>query len=250
MKYHSWLAAAASLVIISIQLVGAAVDLGQDCPGNLLVNGGFEEPNTETTPTQIWEPTSNSKWGWYDKIPGWYTARPDGLSNCVKTDWCGTCLATGKPYFEIWRGALATPAEGKQYGELLPNATGNYCQDVKLQKGAQYKLSYYYGRLMNFQQGGKRINLDTAVDVAMRPASYKPDQAAQGAWPSDKQGYTVISQADTADNWAKHQKQWVKHETTFTAPSDAITIAFINAKRPKECGACGSLLDAVCLQKV
>jgi hypothetical protein len=30
---------------------------------------------------------------------------------------------------------------------------GNYCQDVKLQKGAQYKLSYYYGRLMNFQQG-------------------------------------------------------------------------------------------------
>jgi len=70
MKYHSWLAAAASLVIISIQLVGAAVDLGQDCPGNLLVNGGFEEPNTETTPTQIWEPTSNSKWGWYDKIPG------------------------------------------------------------------------------------------------------------------------------------------------------------------------------------
>lgn len=28
---------------------------------------------------------------------GWYTARPDGLGNCVKTDWCGTCLATGKP---------------------------------------------------------------------------------------------------------------------------------------------------------
>jgi hypothetical protein len=28
-----------------------------------------------------------------------------------------------------------------------------------------------------------------------------------------------------------------------------ITIAFINAKRSKICGACGSLLDAVCLQK-
>jgi hypothetical protein len=29
-----------------------------------------------------------------------------------------------------------------------------------------------------------------------------------------------------------------------------VTLAFINAKRPKECGACGSLLDAVCLQKL
>jgi hypothetical protein len=27
-------------------------------------------------------------------------------------------------YFELWRGALATPAEGRQYAELLPNATG------------------------------------------------------------------------------------------------------------------------------
>lgn len=96
----------------------------------------------------------------------------------------------------------------------------------------------------------KRINLDTAVDVAMRPASYTPNAASSGAWPGDKQGFTVISQADTADDWSKQQKQWVKHETTFTAPSDTVTIAFINAKRPKECGACGSLLDAVCLQKL
>lgn len=29
-----------------------------------------------------------------------------------------------------------------------------------------------------------------------------------------------------------------------------VTLAFINAKRAKECGSCGSLLDAVCLQKV
>lgn len=56
-------------------------------------------------------------------------------------------------YIEVGRGALATPIEGRQYGELLPNATGNYCQDIKLQKGAQYKLSYYYGRLMTFKKG-------------------------------------------------------------------------------------------------
>jgi len=29
-----------------------------------------------------------------------------------------------KPYIEVGRGALATPLEGKQYGELLPNGTG------------------------------------------------------------------------------------------------------------------------------
>jgi hypothetical protein len=66
-----------------------------------------------------------------------------------------------------------------------------------------------------------RVNMDTAIDVAMRPAEHKPDPAAK-AWPADKQGFTVLSQADTADNWAKHQKQWVKHETTFTAPSDMV----------------------------
>jgi hypothetical protein len=48
----------------------AAVDLSSECAGNLLLNAGFEEPNTETTKTQIWEPTSNTKWGWYEKIPG------------------------------------------------------------------------------------------------------------------------------------------------------------------------------------
>lgn len=83
----------------------------------------------------------------------------------------------------------------------------------------------------------------------MRPASHKPDPAAK-AWPGDKQGFMLLSQADTAQDWAKYNKQWVKHETTFTAPADVVTLAFINAKRPKECGACGSLLDAVCLQKV
>jgi hypothetical protein len=34
-----------------------------------------------------------------------------------------------------------------------PYAAGNYCQDVAVTKGAQYKLSYYYGRLMTFKKG-------------------------------------------------------------------------------------------------
>lgn len=63
---------------------------------------------------------------------------------------------------------------------------------------------------------------DTAVDVAMRDAAYKPDPNGKGVWPKDKQGYTQISSADTAENYARTQKQWNKHETTFTAPSDMV----------------------------
>lgn len=63
--------------------------------------------------------------------------------------------------------------------------------------------------------------MDTAIDVAMRPAEHKLDPAAK-AWPGDRQGFTLLSHADTAENWAQHQKQWVKHETTFTAPADMV----------------------------
>jgi hypothetical protein len=73
-------------------------------------------------------------------------------------------------------------------------------------------------------------NYETAVDVAIRDASYKPDPKSKGVWPSDKQGYSLISHADTAENWAKHQKQWVKHETTFTAPSDTVSLLVVTAQ--------------------
>jgi hypothetical protein len=64
---------------------------------------------------------------------------------------------------------------------------------------------------------------DTAVDVAIRDSSYKPDPTAKGVWPADKQGYSQIAHSDTAENWAKHQKQWVRNEVIFTAPSDMVS---------------------------
>eukprot|EP00878_Enallax_costatus_P005008 GHUV01005267.1.p1 GENE.GHUV01005267.1~~GHUV01005267.1.p1 ORF type:complete len:246 (+),score=37.75 GHUV01005267.1:194-931(+) len=213
------------------------------CPGNLMVNGGFESPNTIDTRNKVKNPTANSRWGWYKAIPGWYTTRPDGLP-CVKVDW-------QSKYIEIARGALATPAEGKQYGELLPNGTGNYCQDLQLQKGARYKLSYYYGRLMTHSNHGTGAFevFPTAVNVAIRPSDYKPS-ASSGIWPHDRQGYTQISAADTEVQWEQYKKQWVRYEAEFVAPANKVTLAFINAKRPKNCGSCGSLIDAVCLQKM
>ena len=69
--------AAAALLLLSLQLAsGLVVDLSNECPGNLLMNAGFEEPNTETNPTQLYDPSSNPKWGWYEKIPG--------MSSCMQ----------------------------------------------------------------------------------------------------------------------------------------------------------------------
>ncbi|WIA21550.1 hypothetical protein OEZ85_000746 [Tetradesmus obliquus] len=227
--------------------------LAQDCPGQLLINGDFEEPNTMLVPTDHKDQYANNRWGWYlsDKVPGWYTTRPDGLP-CARTDWMQK-----KMYIEIARGALATPAVNKQYAELLPNATGNYCQDVQLQQGARYRLTYFYGRLMTKTEGkdrgthgtGQMTAFDTAVDVAIRPSSYQP--SATGApWPKDTQGYNKIDNADTLEDWSRSSRQWTKHQVEFTAPADRVTLAFINAKRPKVCGSCGSLLDGVCLQRI
>jgi hypothetical protein len=60
--------------------------------------------------------------------------------------------------------------------------------------------------------------------VAIRDSSYKPDPTSKGVWPSDKQGYSQIAHSDTAQNWAQHQKQWVRTEVTFTAPSDMVSV--------------------------
>lgn len=46
--------------------------LAQDCPGQLLINGDFEEPNTMLVPTDHKDQYANNRWGWYlsDKVPG------------------------------------------------------------------------------------------------------------------------------------------------------------------------------------
>lgn len=62
--------ATAALVLLLGLCSVAGVNLASDCPGNLIVNAGFEEPNTETNPSDLWEPNVNSKWGWYLQIPG------------------------------------------------------------------------------------------------------------------------------------------------------------------------------------
>jgi hypothetical protein len=59
------------------------------------------------------------------------------------------------------RASAAAPAGTSVVHEAVPRSvpcrdplSGTYCQDVKLQKGAQYKLSYYYGRLVTQKSPG------------------------------------------------------------------------------------------------
>lgn len=102
------------LVTAAVTLHTLYVAFALDCPGQLLVNGGFEEPNTMLVRSDHIDQYSNKYWGWYLKIPGtqsvavgvtsswesssdqvdnglyglagWYTTRPDGLP-CARTDW-------------------------------------------------------------------------------------------------------------------------------------------------------------------
>ncbi|KIZ03157.1 hypothetical protein MNEG_4803 [Monoraphidium neglectum] len=204
------------------------------CPGNLLINGGFELPNTEALPTEKYDPNKNSCWGWYygKSVPGWYVVRPDG-QRCVTVDWMGDGV------IEVARAALTRPVEGRQYGELLPNATGAYCQDVAVTKGAKYKLSWWYGRLVakaptdgkNFKKGDMTV-FWTSADAA----GFKLLQTMNTRdWPMD-------------NSTGIYQPIWKEYKVEFTAPEDKITLAFINGIRSSVC-ACGSLIDAICLQK-
>lgn len=240
---------------------GSAATLAQMCPGNLLVNGGFEEPNTELIRSQRFDPNNNACWGWYfsDTVPGWYVVRPDG-KRCLTVDWMGAGT------IEVARAALTKPVEGRQYGELLPNATGAYCQDIKVTKGKKYSLSFWYGRLVakapySGEDKGKGLKWNkgdmtvfwTAADVLMRPSSYTP-AAKPGRYPGDMQGFTLLKAVNTRDwpmdnSTGPYQPIWKEYTLTFTAPSNGVTLAFVNTVRSAVC-ACGSLLDAVCLREV
>ena len=60
------LAAAALLLAYAAGSARAqAFDLAKTCPGNLIVNGDFETPDTtKAYPPKIMEKNTNSRWGW------------------------------------------------------------------------------------------------------------------------------------------------------------------------------------------
>lgn len=184
--------------------------------------------------------TYNSKWGWYISIPGW-------TWNCLRTDWGPVRV------FELQRGAVASPAEGMQNAELLPNATGVVCQTLDVIPGQKYKLSFYYGRLQTYawrdQYAGQFVKFETTMDALARDASTQTPMergVKTAPYPADKQGFDTLVTADTR----KQASQWQRYEAEVTGPaSGKLQLAFTTTMRPKECGSCGSLLDAVCLQK-
>eukprot|EP00877_Chromochloris_zofingiensis_P001415 jgi/Chrzof1/11274/Cz05g30070.t1 len=75
-------------------------NLQQTCPGNLIGNGGFEEPNVRLVPGEKdhWD----GHWGWYPSMPGGWTF------DCLKVDW------GPNKRFELHRRAVETAPEGMQ----------------------------------------------------------------------------------------------------------------------------------------
>jgi len=215
------------------------------CPGNLVVNGGFETPNPAKLPTEV-PGHGNSRWGWYSSknVPGW-------KSGCVHTDWE---TATSKKYLEIHHNSVEVAPEGFQILELLPNGTGAACQEVALVKGAKYRLRFMYGRLMTYAWRppyvGEFVKFETSMAVgikdAAKPAPNSPGEFARNGVIKDSQGYQVLANVFTKDQ----PEQWQQYDLQFTAPASKVSLLFTTTSRSKECGSCGSLLDAVCLQKV
>lgn len=155
--------------------------------------------------------TYNSKWGWYTSFPAW-------TAGCLKTDWMPY---GGRPMVvEVQRGAVATPAEGRQNIELLPNATGVVCQTVDVAPGAKYRLSFYYGRLQTYawrnEQAGQFTKFETKLDAIARdgatPAPFEADPARAGVYPRDPQGFTRLVTADTEPQ----ASQWQRYEAEVT----------------------------------
>jgi len=172
-------------------------------------NGGFEEPNTmdPNIPKAPFN-TYNSKWGWYTSIPGGW-----GFS-CLRTDWGPVRV------LEIQHGAVASPAEGLQNLELLPNATGVACQTVDVTPGAKYKLSFYYGRLQTYawrnEYAGQFVKFETTMDALARdgskPAPNEANPNGPAPYPKDTQGFARLVTADTR----KQGSQWQRYEAEVT----------------------------------
>lgn len=220
-----------TLLASLIPHVSAALDLAVTCPGNLIKNGGFEEPRTDIAYPEKYQ--GEKKWGVYRSLPGW-------KSSCLK-------IARQSKYLELHRNAVETCPEGAQCMPLLLDATGVACQDLVLQKGARYKLSLYYGRietkLWKGPNQGQFARLNTAAVALLRDSHFTKPSA--GTYPGDRQSFTTLITMDTR----KQQETWQQYSATFTASSPHITLALTTTMIDPRCDLCGSLVDALCLQK-
>jgi hypothetical protein len=91
----------------------AQAAVAQDCPGQLLINGDFEEPNTMLVPTDHRDQYANNKWGWYLKIPG--ELRCEVTSSCRRQAASCSWLA---------QSPLFTAQAGTQHARMVCHALG------------------------------------------------------------------------------------------------------------------------------
>lgn len=107
-------------------------------------------------------------------------APPPGWTwNCLRTDWGPVRV------FELQHGAVASPAEGKQNAELLPNATGVVCQTINVTPGQKYRWAARGGPVAARRgpEDVRACSLRTAGRAACtRRRGARAQPRAQGAW--------------------------------------------------------------------
>jgi hypothetical protein len=102
------------IVIAAIALCAfSQTALAQNCPGQLLINGDFEEPNTMLVPTDYRDQYSNSRWGWYLKVPG--KSNHEVTSSCRRSAACCSWPA---------QLALCASKAGTQHAKMVYHAPG------------------------------------------------------------------------------------------------------------------------------
>ncbi len=100
--------------------------LSQAAQANLVVNGGFEDPNQ-----------APGTWSIYTTIPGW-TLTPD---------------------VEIRNAVVGTAYEGSNYAELDTTANSIISQTIATMVGAMYEISFAYSPRINIPSASNGIEV-------------------------------------------------------------------------------------------
>jgi len=112
---------------------------------NLLRNGGFEDPDTNTAPCLNWENVSNA---WFNNYPGYEDYTLSGFNNPGRVnDYADAFMFTGNGAF--FGSNYANVLEGKYCVRIMVNNAGGLYQLIDVKAGKKYWFSIFVGFRLN-----------------------------------------------------------------------------------------------------
>jgi len=189
--------------------------VNQTCPGNLLINGGFEIPKLEDV-IAFPDPEKVPGFGWSFKdcpqpIPRPLAYGPDLYTEIQREDHPFTIL----PYWN---------PDGANRYELATDYPMNICQVVETKPGGRYQLCFLHR---------KRTDTGPAQNTVTTVQAGEPGKKLQEL-------LKISIPAGVQDTWRHHC-------VSFTATATTLRLA-IGDQSIDNFPGCGTLLDAVCLK--